>query len=173
MKQLRLAVWCLPALLMASTAMAQTKPIDLSLGWNYADNNEGDGFASVNGWYGTLVWEVTRRVGLSFSHESYWGPYHRSGTNEHVYLGGLNINFRKEDHRFIPFVQPFGGVTRASGGGVVEEQPTFELAAGADIKLKGKLSLEVIPGEYTLAFSNGKPLSTYQAAAGIAYKFGK
>ncbi len=153
--------------------MAQSKPIDLSLGWNYAYNDEGDGFANLNGWYGTVVWEVTERVGLCVSHESYWGGYQRTGTNEHVWLGGVNFNLRRGDHRVNPFVQPFGGVTRASFAGVVEEQPTFELGAGADIRLKGRLSLEVIPAEYVLVGAGGAALSTYQTASGLAYKFGR
>jgi hypothetical protein len=37
--------------------------------------------------------------------------------------------------------------------------------------LKGSLSLEIIPAEYTLTDSSGSALKTYEAAAG--YTFGK
>lgn len=159
--------------LCAVPALAQSKLIDLSLGWNYAHNNEGDGFSNLNGWYGTLVWEFSERVGLAFSHDSYWGAYARAGENEHVYLGGVSVKLQKGDPRILPFVQPFGGVTRSSALGAVTSQPTFELAAGVDIRLRGKLAFEIIPTEYVLADAGGKPLSTYQTAAGFAYTFGK
>ena len=166
--------FCAPFLLASSgLAAAQAKPTDLSLGWNYARADQGVGFANLNGWYGTLNWEVTPRVGLAFSHESYWGPFAGSGVNAHVYLGGVTLELRKGDPRCKPFVQPLGGVTRASGSGSIQEQPTFELAAGADITLKGPLSLEVIPAEYAFTYGSGSALNTYQAAAGLQYTFRK
>lgn len=154
-------------------ADAQSKPVDLSLGWNYAYNDEGNGFADLNGWYGTLIWEVTKPVGLAFSHESFWGSFQETGTNQHVWLGGLSFKLRRGDHKVNPFLQPFGGVTRSSASGSVQDEPTFQLVGGADITLKGNLSLEVVPAEYTLTYSNGSALNTYQAAAGFAYTFGK
>ena len=162
-----------PLLAGSFAIQAQSKPIDVSLGWNYAYADEGDGFANLNGWYGTVVWEATKRVGLAFTHESYWGGYERLGTNQHIYLGGISILLRPGDHKVNPFLQPFGGVTRASFSDSVQEQPTFELTAGADITLHKHLSLEVIPAEYSLAYSEGSALNTFQAAAGFAYKFGR
>lgn len=155
------------------SAEAQDKPIDLSLGWNHAYADQGNGFANIDGWYGTLNWEVTPRVGVAFSHESFWGAFAGSGVNEHVYLGGLTFELRKGSPRVKPFLQPFGGITRASASGAVQEQPTFELAAGADITLKGRLSLELIPAEYAYTHGGGLSLNTYQAAAGLQYTFGK
>lgn len=169
--------YLLPGLLILATfaarTEAQSKPLDLSIGWNYAFADQGNGFANLNGWYGTLNWEVTKRIGLAFSHESYWGSFAGSGVNQHVYLGGLTAELRKGDPRCKPFLQPLGGTTRASGSGSVQEQPTFELAAGADIALKGALSLEVIPAEYAFTHISGHGLNTYQAAAGLQYTFGK
>ncbi|MGI4827362.1 MAG: hypothetical protein ACRYFU_04100 [Janthinobacterium lividum] len=155
------------------SSKAQSKPLDLSLGWNYAYADQGTGFANLNGWYGTLNLEVTHRLGVAFSHESYWGGYAGSGTNVHVYLGGVTVELRKGDPRCKPFLQPLGGVTRASATGSIQEQPTFQLAAGADITLKGALSLELIPAEYALTYGNGTALNTYEAAAGLQYTFRK
>lgn len=151
---------------------AQTKPIEVSLGWNYAFDDQGDGFANANGWYGTANWACYEQIGFTFSHESYWGGYRGAGLNQHVYLGGITWKPRHGEHRVNPFVQPFGGVTRASYGGFVEDQPTFELAAGADIKLHGHLSFEVIPAEYTYAHGSTGSLNNYQAGAGFEYTFG-
>lgn len=156
----------------AERAAAQSKPVELSLGWNYAYDDQGDGFANANGWYGTLNWARYEHIGFTFSHESYWGGYRNSGLNQHVYLGGITWKPRRGEHRINPFVQPFGGTTRASYGGLVEEQPTFELAAGADVKLHGHLSFEIIPAEYTYAHASIGSLNNYQAGAGFEYTFG-
>ncbi len=153
-------------------AVAQARPVEVSLGWNYAYDDQGDGFANANGWYGTINVAVFKRVGFTFSHESYWTGYRASGLNQHVYLFGTTFKLRKDEHRVNPFLQPFGGVTRASYAGTIEEQPTFELAAGADIKLHGRLSFEVIPAEYAYAHGSVGSLSNYQAGAGFEYTFG-
>lgn len=152
-------------------ARCQSKPVELSLGWNYAYDDQGDGFANANGWYGTANWAVFNRVGVTFSHESYWGAYRGLALNQHVYLGGLTFKLRKKEHRFDPFLQPFGGVTRASYAGAIEHQPTFELAVGADIRMKGNLSFEIIPAEYAYASGSTGALHNYQAGAGIEYTF--
>lgn len=143
------------------------------MGWNYALDDQGDSFANVNGWYGTLNWPVFHRVGLAFSHESYWGAYQGADIGQHVYLLGTTFKLRRYEHKVNPFLQPFGGDTRVSYAGSIEDQPTFELAAGADIKLKGRLSLEIIPAEYAYAHGSVGNLNTYQAAAGVEYTFGQ
>jgi hypothetical protein len=66
-----------------------------------------------------------------------------------------------------------GGATRSSSSGTVQEQPTFQLGAGSDITLKGNLSLEVMPAEYTYTHQNGSAFNTYQAGAGLQYSFRK
>lgn len=168
-----LACLCLALSLSAATAHAQSKPLDLSLGWNYGYTDEGNGFAHLNGWYGTATWEFGQRVGASIEHESFWGAFQGSGTNQHVWLGGISVKLRNGNPRVSPMVQAMGGATRSSASGTVQEQPTFQLGAGADITLKGNLSLEVIPAEYTYTHGNGQSLNTYQAAAGLQYSFGK
>lgn len=157
--------------LLVPLAEAQSKPIDLALGWNYAHNNEGDGFSNLNGWYGAAVWEFSERTGLAISHESYWGGYAQTGENEHVYLAGLSFKLRKGDPRIAPFLQPFGGATRSSLLHAVQYQPTFELTGGMDIRLRGELALEIIPAEYVLVHAGGGFLNTYQTAVGLAYTF--
>ena len=151
--------------------IAQEHPVELSLGWNYALDDQGDGFANANGWYGTLNWARFERVGFTISHESYWGGYRGVAFNQHVYLGGLTFKLRKGEPRFSPFVQPFGGDTRVSYAGAIENQPTFELAAGADIRLKRHLSIEIIPAEYAYAHGSVGSLHNYQAGAGLEYTF--
>lgn len=164
-------VTLLVCLLPVPRLLSQSRPVEVSLGWNYALDDQGDGFTDANGWYGTVNWARWERVGLTVSHESYWGGYRHLPMNQHVYLAGLTFKLRHGEHRFNPFVQPFGGVTRASYAGAVEHQPTFELAAGADIRLRGNLSLEVIPAEYAYAHGSTGSLQNYQAGAGVEYTF--
>lgn len=134
------------SIMCCSTVAAQSKkPLDLSLGWNYAYNDQGNGFANLNGWYGTLNWEVAKRLGVSFEHESFWGPFQGAGANAHAYLGGLTVKLRKGNPKVSPFVQPMAGVTHSSSTGAVQDEGTFQLSAGAEITLKGALPLELIP----------------------------
>ncbi len=157
----------------ALPAFGQHKPVEVSLGYNYAYDDQGDGFAHTNGWYGTVNWAVFERVGFTVSHESYWGGYRGPAFNQHVYLGGLTFKLRKGEPRFNPFLQPLGGATRVSYAGTVEQQPTFELTAGADIRIHGPLSFEVIPAEYAYAHGSTGSLHNYQAGVGLEYTFGK
>jgi hypothetical protein len=166
--------FCVAFWLASFTAVAaQSHPLDLSLGWNYAHADQGNGFANLNGWYGTLIYEATQRVGLTFEHESFWGQYRGSGVNQHAWLGGITVKLRQGNPKFSPFLQPLGGVTRASSSGSIQDQPTFQLAAGADITLKGNLALEVMPAEYTFTHGSSGGLNSYEAAAGLQYSFGK
>lgn len=164
-------------LLLAATlpTFAQSKkPIDLTLGWTYAYSDQGNGFANLNGWYGTVNWEASSRIGIAVEHESFWGDFQNSGVNQHVWLGGVTLQLRGNSNAKVrPFVQPMAGATRSSSSGSVQQQPTFQLAAGADITLKGNLALEIVPAEYTYSHGNGSSLNTYQAAAGLQYSFGK
>jgi hypothetical protein len=154
-------------------ARAQSKPVDLTLGWTYGYTDQGNGFANLNGWYGTATWEFSQRVGLTVEHESFWGGFQGGGVSQHVWLGGITVKLRPASAKISPFLQPMGGATRSSSAGTVQQQPTFQFAGGADITLKGNLSLELVPAEYTLSHGNGSALNTYQAGAGLQYSFGK
>ena len=159
---------------LSARALAQSKkPVDLSVGYSYAYSDEGNGFANLNGWYGSLSWEFSKRVAASFEHESFWGDFQGSGANQHVWLGGVTMKLRKGNPKVSPFIQPMGGDTRSNSSGSVQHEPTFQLGAGADITLKGNLSLEIIPAEYTYTHGSGSSLNSYQAAAGFQYSFGK
>jgi hypothetical protein len=153
-------------------SFAQNKT-DLSLGWTFQASDQGTGFANLNGWYGTLTWEASQRVGVSFQHQDFWGGYLHSGVNQHVWLAGATVKLREGNPRVSPFVQPLAGGTRSSSSGTVQWEPTFQIAGGADIKLRGNLSLELIPAEYAYTHGNSGNLNSYEAAAGLQYSFGK
>ncbi len=160
-------------LVIGASANAQSKPFDVSIGWNYSYTDEGGGFANLNGWYGTATWDFSQRVGASVEHESFWGGYQGSGANQHVWLGGVTVKLRKGNPRISPFVQPMAGATRSSSSSSVQQEPTFQFGAGADISVKGNLSFEIIPAEYTLTHGNGSALNSYQVGVGLQYSFGK
>ena len=156
-----------------AVAQAPSKPVDVSLGWNYSYTDEGTGFASLNGWYGVVNWEATKRAGLALEHESLWGDFQHLGANQHVWLVGSTVKLREGNVKVSPFLQPMAGATRSKSTGTVLWEPTLQLGAGADITLKGNLSLELIPAEYTFTYGNGTAMNTYQAGAGFQYTFGK
>jgi hypothetical protein len=39
--------------------------------------------------------------------------------------------------------------------------------------MKGPFSLELVPAEYVMTEQNGSPLSSYSAAVGLQFSFGK
>jgi hypothetical protein len=93
--------------------------------------------------------------------------------NSHVWLGGVTWKLASSERRIVPFLQPLVGDTRNSLAGTIQHGFTFQLAGGADVKLKGPLSLEVVPAEYVLTSQGGVRASSYTAAAGLQFSFGK
>ncbi len=154
-------------------AGAQAKPVDVSLGWNFSHSDQGDGHANLNGWYGTATWEESERFGFSFQHQDFWGSFHRLPLNQHAWLIGLTFRVRKGNPRISPFVQTLGGATRSSYAGNIQWEPTIQVAGGAHIRIKGNLSLELIPGEYVLTFTSAAAEHTYQAGVGLQYTLGQ
>jgi hypothetical protein len=55
--------------------------------------------------------------------------------------------------------------------GKVSYDFTFQLAGGLDIKLKGPISLELVPAEYVATSMHGSVYSSYSAAAGFQLSF--
>jgi hypothetical protein len=147
--------------------------VDLTAGWSYQYSNQGSGFADINGWYGSLSYNVLSRLGLTFEHESFWGGFEGSSLNQHVWLGGVTYKLANSERRVIPFLQPLVGDTRSSYAGTIQHNFTFQLAGGVDIKLKGPFSLELIPAEYVFAQQSGSPTSGYSAGAGLQFSFGR
>lgn len=157
---------------MLACAPSFAQKVDLTAGWTYEKSDQGNGYANLNGWYGSVSYNVLPRIGLSFEHESYWGGYSGSRTNQHVWLGGLTFKLANSEHKVVPFVQPMVGDTRSSMGSI-QHYFTFQLSGGADIKIKGPLSLELVPAEYVMTDQSGTPTHSYSAAAGLQFSSGK
>lgn len=160
-------------LLMLLPLPAWSQKASVTLGWTYEDDNQGNGFANLNGWYGSAAYSVASKLAVTFEHESYWGGFQGISTNQHVWLGGVTWKLATSEHRVIPFLQPVVGDTRSSYAGSIQNNFTFQLAGGVDIKLKGPFSLELVPAEYILVDQAGTPASSYSAAAGLQFSFGK
>ena len=159
--------------LILGSAPAFAQKVDLAAGWSFTHSDQTTGFADLNGWYGSASYNVTQRLGLTVEHESYWGDFNGDRMNNHVWLGGVTWKFADSERRIIPFLQPLVGDTRNSSAGSVQHNFTFQLAGGVDIKLKGPVSLELIPAEYTLTRQNGLPGNSYSAALGLQFSLGK
>jgi hypothetical protein len=161
-------------LLACGVSHAQSKkPVDVSLGWNYAYADQSTGFANLNGWYGTVNWEFSQRVGLAVQHQSFWGSFQGSEVNDHVWMAGATVKLRKKEGKVNPVLQMEAGSTRSSSQGQIQWEPTGQVALGAEISLKGNLSLEVIPAGYVFTWGNSSAQNSYQALAGLQYSFGK
>lgn len=154
-----------------SMAAAQSK-VDITAGWNYERADEQTGYANLNGWWGSVSYNVAQHLGLTFEHESYWGGYQRASTNQHVWLGGVTLKPGNSEARITPFLQPLVGDTRASSPGSITHQFTFQVAGGFDIKLSQRIALEVTPAEYVLNMEHGSPLNSYAGAVGLQFSFG-
>jgi hypothetical protein len=172
---MRLKILCRGAFLGLLLGPAPTfaQKVDLSVGWSYTHADQTDGFANLNGWYGSASYNVMPRLGLTVEHESYWGDFNGNRMNNHVWLGGVTWKLANSERKVIPFLQPLAGDTRNSSAGSVQHNFTFQLAGGVDIKLKGPVSLELIPAEYTLTRQNGMAANSYSAAVGLEFSLGK
>ena len=156
---------CLPL-----TGFAQK--LDASIGWDYEDSKQNTGTAVLNGWYGSLSYNVLPRLGLTVEHESYWGQSQGGQrTNDHAWLGGVTWNLLSSEHKIIPFIQPLVGTTRSSGSGEVDYDLTFQVAGGVNVKLKGPVSLQLTPVEYVATRIHGLNYNSYGAAAGFQFSF--
>jgi hypothetical protein len=159
-------------LLAAGCGYAQSK-VDATIGWTWTEADQGNGFAPLHGWYGSLSYNVMPRVGITLEHESYWGQYHQAGANQHVWLLGTTLKLLGGEHKVQPFVQPLLGDTRSNSTGTIHHAFTFQVAGGVDIKLGGPVSLELIPAQYVLEEQAGQTLNSYSAGAGLQFSFGK
>ena len=163
---------CLIAVLALSSVTASAQKMDLSLGWDFQHSDQMTGYADMNGWYGSLSYNVLPRLGLTFEHQSLWGSFQGSGLNDHSWLGGVTVKLADSERRITPFIQPLVGDTRTSYAGSIQHSFTFQLAGGVTVKLRGPLSLELIPAEYILTNQAGTPTHSYSADVGLQFSFG-
>lgn len=153
-------------------SFAQSK-VDATIGWTYEKADQGQGYADLNGWYGSLSYNVKPHVGLTFEHQSLWGQFQRSGVNQHAWLGGVTLKLGDTNKKVVPFIQPLAGDTRSSSSGTIQHNFTFQVAGGVDIKLGQSFAIDLIPAEYVYNRQSGSNLNSYQAGAGIQFSFGK
>lgn len=164
---------CASLLLLVGSVPGLAQKVDLTVGWSFTHADQTNGFADLNGWYGSASYNVKPRLGLTVEHESYWGHFNGDSINSHVWLGGVTWKLADSSKKIVPFVQPMVGDTRNSLSGTVQNNFTFQLAGGVDIKLKGPVSLELVPAEYTLTRQSGVSANSYSAAVGLQFSFGK
>jgi hypothetical protein len=147
--------------------------VDTTLGWGYGRADQGDGYADLNGWSGSVSYNVREHVGMTVEHQSFWGGYRGSALNQHAWLGGLTFKLRHPERKVVPFVQPMIGDTRSSSAGTVQHSLTVQLAGGFDIKIRSAVAIELIPAQYNYNRQQGSSLHSYQLGAGMQFSFGK
>lgn len=164
-----LAKLVLICLLCGTAAFAQK--LDLALGWDYNDAKQPTGTTVLNGWFGSLTYNIVPRLGITLLQENYWGGPKYQRENDHEWLGGVTVQLASNERRIIPFIQPTFGVDRSSSTGSVDDNFTFQLAAGANIKLKGPVSLQLEPGVYVVTYIHGIEYNSYSANVGFQFSF--
>jgi len=90
-----------------------------------------------------------------------------------VRFGGVTWKLADSSKKVVPFVRPLIGDTRNSLSGTIQKiNFTFQLTGGG-LKLKGPVSLDLVPAEYTLTRQSGMSGNSYSAAVGLQFSFGK
>ena len=85
-------------LILGSTPSFAQK-VDLSVGWAFTHADQTNGFADLNGWYGSASYNVMPRLGLTVEHESYWGNFNSDRMNNHVWLGGVTWKLANSERK--------------------------------------------------------------------------
>jgi hypothetical protein len=147
--------------------------IDTTLGWAYGRADQGDGYADLNGWSGSVSYNVREHVGVTVEHQSFWGGYRGSALNQHAWLAGPTFKLRNPERKIIPFVQPLVGDTRSSSAGTIQHSFTVQVAAGVDIKIGSAVAVELIPAQYNYNRQQGSSLHSYQLGGGMQFSLGK
>ena len=145
--------------------------LDLALGWDYNDAKQPTGTTVLNGWFGSLSYDIVPRLDVTFLQQNYWGGPRYQRENDHEYLGGVTLKLAGSERRVVPFVQPVFGLDRSSSMGAVDDNFTFQVAGGFNIKLKGQVSLQLEPGVYVVTYIHGIEYNSYSASAGFQFGF--
>jgi hypothetical protein len=157
-------VFCVPA-------FAQDSKADLSVGYNYQRNDQGNGYANLNGWYGAFTWNLSDKVGLAFESDNNWGHFKGQSLNQHTFLAGPSFKFNNQG-KVQPVIELLAGDQRSSSPGDVNHAFSFQPGLGFDVKLSKKVSLDLQPAGYSLAFPHGNARHSYSAKVGLSFSLG-
>jgi outer membrane protein with beta-barrel domain len=174
MKKLMWAAIALSFFAMTSRAQ-ETPKADVGLGYAFVHVSQSGTSANLNGFSGSVAYNVTDMIGIVGDIGYYHGSPSGVSLNDTSYLFGPRFSFRKSD-KATPFVQAlFGGshLSAAFGGFSGSVNPfAFAFGGGVDVPLKGdKIALRP-EFDYFGQRSNGSTLNGVRIGAGIVFHIG-
>ena len=152
---------------MALPAVAQTPVFSVAGGFDFSKNDEGNGHSSLSGWYLDPSYSVTKHVSLAADFASTYGTWQGLHRNQQTYAGGLQFTFQNSS-KITPLFYTELGDSRSVTAGFASNAFMFEGGGGANVKLAGRLSLQLIPVEWDLSRSSGQTLNSYTAKIGVS-----
>jgi hypothetical protein len=136
----------------SSALRAQSQQLDLAIGYNYQNSDQGNGIRSnLNGWYSNLRYDLTDTISVTAEIDNYCGSLQRQSLKQQNYVAGPQITFRNAHARWRPFIFIQAGDQRSSSLGIVTHSFDLQIGGGVQTKLSDRISLQITPAEYNLA----------------------
>jgi hypothetical protein len=171
-------MWAALALtLAATTSFAQNTPkADVGVGYAFLHVSASGSSANLNGFNGSLAYNVTDMFGIVGDIGYYHGSPSGVSLNDTSYTFGPRVSFRRSD-KAVPYVQAlFGGshLSAAFGGFSGSVNPfAFAFGGGVDVPLKSdKIGLRP-EFDYLGQRSNGTTLNGVRIGVGIVFHLGQ
>jgi len=136
-----LLAFCLPAL-------AQSRQLSGTLGYNYQDSDQGHGVrANLNGFFVSGQFDFNDHVSLVAEVDSYYGTVQGAGATQQNFVIGPQYTFRDEKAKARPFLYVQGGDQRSSSAGNAAHAFDLQIGGGLQLNLSERLSLQLTPAE--------------------------
>ena len=157
---------------LSATATAQSPIASVVAGYSFTHNDQGSGYANLNGWFGQASFTLTNMVSLNLETDNYYGSFQGSSVNQHSYVAGPQFTFNSSG-KLQPFVNVEAGDQRSSSAGSVSHAFTAQFAGGVQLKLSQRFGLYLSPVEYDLATPSGGAQHSFSSKFGVMVNFGQ
>ena len=159
--------------LLPCAAVAQEAPkFEVFGGYSYLRANPKGGFIGSNahGWTASAAWNWNKWLGVK---GEVTGTYCCSGNGEkkHDFLGGPQINFRRNKTNF--FVHGLVGISRGDAPAFSDTVLAWVGGGGVDIRLNDRFSLRVAQVDYLGTNYANTWQHHFRYSGGVVIKFGK
>ena len=165
MKLLRLGV-CI--LVLAPFAYAQ-HDLSVGAGYSYTHSDVGESNAKLHGWYLQSSMFFTNHISLVVETDTYYGNFGGGSMNQHNYVIGPRYTFRSPQARIRPLVYAQAGDERTSTVSEIVNGYNLQLGGGLAVKMSRRVSLNVIPVEYSYMHTYEDERSSYAAKVGLNF----
>jgi hypothetical protein len=157
-------------LLLTSSLLAQSRQLDLTVGYNYQNSDQGQGLrTNLNGWFGAAQFDVSHTLAITAEVDNYFGALHGEGQRQQNFVVGPQLTFGSENAKLNPYCYLQGGDQRSSSAGMVEHAFNLQVGGGVQWKLNDKLALQVTPLEYSLVTAASGPTHSFGSKVGISW----